>query len=90
MDNYFTIFVILTLVAVIIIQAVERYFHIEQLQRENSKLIAAVLSKNMGEYTHAVRVEKEVRIPQEVNPDEIPLDSASDKVFDEFIKAQNE
>lgn len=82
-------FIILTLLAVIIIQAVERYFYASLMQSEQSKLIAAIMSKNMNEYTHAVRVEKEKTPPGFSEPTEVDLSQASDDEFDRFIKESN-
>lgn len=82
-------FIILTLIVIIIIQAVERFFYSSHMQREQSKLIAAIMSKNMGEYTHAVRVEKEDKAPGFSEPTETELSTASTEEFMKHIKEIN-
>jgi len=89
MDSFLIPFVILTLIAVIIIQAVERHFYAKQEQVEKSKMIAAIMSKDINDYTHAVRVEKETKVPDMTQPSEINLADADDDEFMKHIKAVN-
>ncbi len=89
MGEYLYIVLVITLVFVILAQAVERFSYGQQAQREQSKLIAAVLSKNINEYTSAIRVEKEDKAPQFNESDEVDLTHADDETFDKFIERQN-
>lgn len=89
MVDYYTIFIILTLVAVIIVQIVERYVYSQHMQEEQGKLIKAVLSKDVKEYTEAIKAEKDIKLPQ-LPPDEIPLGDATEEEFNKFIKQQTQ
>lgn len=89
MDNFVLVGAYLGLVVVIIVQAFERYFYGEQVQREQAKLLAAVLSKNMNEYTSAVRIEKEEKAPQFEGPSEVPLTEVDDETFMKHIRSQS-
>jgi hypothetical protein len=86
MVDVFIPFIVLTLIVVIIIQAVERHFTVSHLLAEQSKLIAAVMSKNIGEYTTAVTIEKEKkpRLPQD--SDEVDIANADDETYNKFLK----
>jgi hypothetical protein len=81
-------FIIIALILVIVIQAIERYFHNEQTQKEQVRLIAAVLSKNMKEYTEAVKTEEKPVKPLVIHTDEVDLSNASDSEFDKYIEGQ--
>ena len=80
------------LCAVIILLIADRYFIVEQSQKEKDKLldelskaIKAVISKNANEYVMTTSIDKvpsEPAAPSE--PDEIPEEALSD---DEFYKA---
>ncbi len=60
------------------------------MQQEQSKLIAAIMSKNMNEYTHAVRVEKEKTPPGFEEPKDTDLANATDEEFMKHITRVNE
>lgn len=78
---------IIVLGAVILIQAVERHYTVEQEQREKSKLLAALLSKNVTEYKEVLREEKKADEPKS-NPDEVLESEATDEEFYRSIKQQ--
>ena len=81
------LFIIVTLVIVIIIQAIERFVYADQMQRQQKELMMAFLSKNAMEFSVAVKTEKE---PNEeiAESDEVELDKADDKEFDKHIAEQ--
>lgn len=87
--SLFVPFTILVLVVVIVLQAVDKHMTSETHQKEVSKLIAAVMAKNIQEYTGAVKAETEkvVDVPPS---DEIDLSNATDIEFDKFIKSQDQ
>lgn len=51
---------------------------------ERSRLIKAVMAKDINEYTAAVIADK-VTVDIDTDPDEIPLSEADDKLFDKHI-----
>lgn len=56
---------------------------------ERSRLLKAVMAKNINEYNSAVIADRvSVDIPNE--PDDIPLSEASDEAFDKHIKSQTQ
>jgi hypothetical protein len=79
---------ILALSAIVVIQAVERHYAIEQEQREKSKLLAAFLAKSSQDYQDTLRVEKKEVVKDPTNPDEIPVSELDDKAFEKFIKQE--
>ena len=82
-------FIILTLIAVIIIQAIERYFFAKQANEEHTKLTMALLSKSSGELAIDIKKEKEpTKFAPE--PDEVDLSQADDEVFDKHIGIKKE
>lgn len=89
MAEFLLPFIIFTLIIVIIIQAVERYFFARQSTSEVSRLITALLSKDATEYSQALKTEKQPVQPT-TEPDEVNLADATDEVFDKFIKAQTQ
>lgn len=89
MDSFVLVGCYIGLIVVIIVQAFERFFFAEQAQKEQSKLLAAVLSKNMNEYTSAVRVEKEEKPPVFTEPESVPLAEVDDETFMKHIRTQN-
>ena len=84
--------VIAILAGVIIMLVVDRFFIVEQHQKDKDKLleelsraVKAVISKNANEYVMTTSIDKVA--PEErkvVSPDEIPEESVSD---DDFFKA---
>lgn len=85
MADFTQIFIILTLLAVIIVQAVERLFYSKHMQEEQSKLIKAVMSKDVKEYTEAVKAEKDTP-PNIIVDDEVELSSSDDDTFLKHIR----
>lgn len=85
MAEFGSLFVILALIGVIITQAVERYFYSQAKEQEVSRLITAVMSKDLSEYTHAIKVEKEVQSPPTVS-DEEQISELDDTEFDKHIQ----
>jgi len=56
---------------------------------ERSRLLKAIMAKNISEYNSAVLADKvSVDIPDE--PDEVPQSEASDELFDKHIKTQTQ
>lgn len=90
MADFIIPFVILTLIAVIVIQAVERYSYASQMEKVKDKLVAAVLSKNMNEYNDNLRIEKQPKTPVFPEATEQEASTMDDKEFDNHIKAMNE
>lgn len=83
------IFVIFTLLAIIIIQALHLFFYSQHMQEEQTKLIKAVLSKDITQYTQAIKEEKQAP-PAAVSSDIVPLSEASDDEFAKFIETQTQ
>ena len=80
-------FIVLTLVIVIIIQAIERFSYASQAQSQQKELMMAFLSKNAMEFSVAVKTEKEPN--EEIKEsDEVELDKADDEEFDKHIAEQ--
>lgn len=77
--------IVLTLICAALI--VERYFYVKEMNAKNSELLNAILARNMSEFISAKAVDKITPQPM-VEPDEVPLDTADDKVFDKFINSQ--
>lgn len=86
--------IIVALLFIIILQAIEKHFSIEQFQQEKAKLldelskaIKAVISKNANDYVMTTAIDK---VPQEdkppINSDLVPEETLSDE---EFMKAIN-
>lgn len=83
---------IFVLVAVIIMLVADRFFIVEQHQKDTSRLLEelsratkAVISKNANDYVMTTSIDKVA--PEErktVSPDEIPEEAVSD---DEFFEA---
>lgn len=69
-------------------QALLQHLERQTWHQQQEKFITAFLSKNAGEYAHAVKTEKEAPEVQK-NPDEVDLSTASEEVFDKFIKNQS-
>lgn len=89
MSDYLLIFIVFTLIAVIWIQAIDRFFYSQHMMDEQSKLIKAIMSKDVKEYTEAVKTELNVVDPP-LEDDEIPLSQATDEEFDKLIKQQTQ
>lgn len=89
MSDYLLIFIVFSLIAIILIQAIDRFFYSHHMQDEQSKLIKAVMSKDVKEYTEAVKTELNVVDPP-LEDDEIPLSQATDEEFDKLIKQQTQ
>jgi len=85
MADFSSLFVILALLGVIIVQAVERYYYSQQMMIEQGKLIKAVLSKDVKEYTEAIKIEKEQPFKQ-AEQDEEQLSEISAEDFEKHIK----
>lgn len=85
MTDFILPFIIAALIAVIVIQALERYFFSEQVHKERHDMLKFILSKNVHEYNEVTRVEKQS--PEKLtNPDEVDLTEASEEEFNKFIK----
>ncbi len=82
------VFVIASLIIVIIIQALTHLWFVMETHKEMGRMTTAVLSKNVGEYTAAKRVDKELPSQQNAESDDIDIATASDEVFDKMIRAQ--
>lgn len=83
---------LIVLAFVVILQGVERFFHAEQVQKkeeklleENSRLVKALISKNAEEYVMTTSIDK-IKPEKEppVDTDLIPEEQLSDE---EFFKA---
>lgn len=94
--EYILPFVFITLIIIVIIQAVERYFFAEQVQRdrnkileEMSRLVKAVIAKNANDYVMTASIDKvapEEKIP--LDPELVPEDQLTDEEFDQAIGKQ--
>lgn len=90
MITYVAIF---SLLAVIILLLVDRYFIVEQHEKKENRLLEelsratkAVISKNANDYVMTTSIDKvspETAIPRD--PDEVPEESLSDDAFFEAI-----
>lgn len=93
MTNYPDIVLIFVLILIIIIQAVERFFYAQQMNDQIrlliSRLTSLSLSKNINDYTYAVKAETEDKPKATAGADNIDLDTASEKEFDSFIETMN-
>lgn len=92
MIDYILLGVIVSLVVIILLLLADRFFIIDQAQKEKDKLleelskaIKAIIAKNANEYVMTTSMDK---VPSEekpsTSPDEIPEESLSD---DEFYDA---
>lgn len=86
MIDFLTPFIVLALIAVIIVQAVERYFYSEQVNRERHDMLKFILSRNARDYTDITHVDKKIPEAQTNLSDEVDLTEADDDVFDKLIK----
>ena len=85
MADFASLFVVLALLAVIIVQALERYYYAQLMQQEQARLITAVMSKDVKEYTEAIKTEKQQPFTQP-EPDEDQISELDDKDFDKHIQ----
>lgn len=76
---------IIVLGLIVLAQAVERYFFAKELYRQLENATKAVLSRNIEEYLRATKDKKETKEKQP-ETEEILLNQASDKEFDQHIK----
>lgn len=89
MGEYLLPFIVVTLLAVIIIQAVERYFYASQMEKVKDKLIAAIMAKDITEYNAALKTEQEIQQPKLPENQEFDMSNISDDLFDKHIKEAN-
>lgn len=85
MTDFLLPFIITALIAVIIIQAVERYFFSEQARRERNDLLTYILSRNPREFNEAIKVDKISLKKNELNTDEVELSEATEEEFNRFL-----
>jgi len=90
MVEYIFVAVIALLLSIIVVQAIERFHYADQMNGQQQKLIAAILSKNANEYTQVIKAEKEPAPESKANDDEVELSNADDKTFMSFIKTQTQ
>ncbi len=84
--------IIIALLCVIFLLGALMWYREEQYQQEKSKLLAAILSQktvDVSNYRIITEAMGNKEIPQpQGNSDEIDLTTATDEVFDNFIKEQ--
>lgn len=86
MTDFLLPFIVLSLIAVIIIQSVERYFFSKQVNRERQDALKFIISKNMREYSEIARLDKlDLNKPPEP-PENVELSEASDEEFQKYIE----
>jgi|SRR5579859_4046433 len=96
MNDFATPFVLFTLILVVIIQGVERYFFAEQVQKAQDKLLEelsratkAVIAKNANDYVMTTSIDKvQPEEKPQLEPDMIPEENMTDDEFDAAIKRQ--
>jgi uncharacterized membrane protein YsdA (DUF1294 family) len=89
LPNLPELFVIFSLIVVIVIQVIDKHAANEQSRLREKELIAAVLSKNVMDFTVATEKIAEKPKAKLASIDEVDLTNATDDVFDKFIEEQN-
>lgn len=79
---------IIALIAINIIQAVDKYLYTQRMLKMVDDAIKASKTTNINDYIAATNIEA-VKKEKFVQTDEVLLDEASDEEFDKFIKGQN-
>jgi hypothetical protein len=90
MVDYLFLALILVELAIIVVQAYERFAYAEQMAAQHQKLIAAILTKNPAEYREMIKADKEPTAEKAETTDDIEISNASDEEFNKHIFAQTQ